>query len=220
MKRCPVCLSSSVQEHTVVDAFLYHRCITCCATYLDSRHFLSRDQELQHYQTHENEIDDPRYRNFLSRLFVPMLARIRPSAVGIDFGSGPGPALAAMFREAGHEMATYDPFFSTDKKALLSQYDFITCSETVEHFHQPDTEFARFDELLRPGGVLGIMTSFQSDERDFSSWHYRKDPTHVVFYQTKTFEVIAERYQWRCELPEQNIVFLHKPDVQDNLNPA
>ena len=32
------------------------------------------------------------------------------------------------------------------------------CSETAEHFREPRVEFARFDALLRPGGVLGVMT--------------------------------------------------------------
>ena len=37
--------------------------------------------------------------------------------------------------------------------------------------------------LVRPGGWLAVMTCFQTDDARFAGWHYRKDPTHVVFYR-------------------------------------
>jgi hypothetical protein len=42
-----------------------------------------------------------------------------------------------MLAEAGHAMALYDPFFRPDPAALERDYDFITCTETAEHFHHP-----------------------------------------------------------------------------------
>lgn len=45
------------------------------------------------------------------------------------------------------------------------------------------------------------MTCFQTDDARFAAWHYRRDPTHVVFYRESAFRRIAERFGWRCEVP-------------------
>ena len=63
-----------------------------------------------------------------------------------------------MLEEQGYRMSLYDPFFAPSPDALERRYDFITCTETVEHFYQPGKEFRRLDRLLRSGGWLGVMT--------------------------------------------------------------
>ncbi len=81
-----------------------------------------------HYLHHENHLDDPGYRRFLSKLADPLLARLPAGSKGLDYGCGPGPALAAMLREAGHQVALYDPFFHPDLTPLERSYDFETCT--------------------------------------------------------------------------------------------
>ncbi len=118
-----------------------------------------------------------------------------------------------MMCEAGHRMALYDPAFRPDESALTRTYDFITCTEVVEHFHRPAQEFARFDGLLRPGGWLAVMTGFVTAQTDFSRWHYRRDPTHVVFFSQRTFEVLAARHGWDCEFPCRDVALMRKRDA-------
>ncbi len=115
-----------------------------------------------------------------------------------------------MLREAGHEVALYDPFFAPDAAVLERRYDFITCTEAAEHFHDPAGEFDRFDRMLRPGGWLALMTCFQTDDARFARWHYRRDPTHVVFYRAATFQCIARRFGWQCEVPCKDVVLMRK----------
>lgn len=115
-----------------------------------------------------------------------------------------------MMTEAGHRMAVYDPLFFDDPKLLEEQYDFIACTEVVEHFHHPYEEFVQLDQLLKPGGWLAVMTTFQTDDAAFANWHYRRDPTHVVFYREKTFQTIAQSHHWRCDIPCANVALLHK----------
>jgi hypothetical protein len=117
-----------------------------------------------------------------------------------------------MLREAGHRIAVYDPFFADDPAVLRGTYDFITCTETAEHFHDPAAEFDRFDRLLRPGGWLGVMTCFQTDDAAFRDWHYRRDPTHVVFYKRETLEVLAEARNWSFECPVKDVAVMRKPN--------
>ena len=124
---------------------------------------------------------------------------------------GPGPALAAMLREAGHEVEVSDPFFAPDATMLQGAYGFITCTETAEHFHRPGEEFARLASMLRPGGILAVMTMFQTDDARFEAWHYRLDPTHVVFYRAETFGVIAARLGLVCDIVAKDVAFLTRP---------
>lgn len=207
---CPVC-SGAPEPFLTVDGKAYHRCPTCLARFLAPSHFLTRAEEHAHYLHHENEVNDSRYRRFLSKLADPLLDRLPAAAEGLDYGCGPGPALAAMLAEAGHPMALYDPFFAPDPAPLSRDYDFVTCTEVAEHFHRPAAEFARLRGMVRPGGWLAVMTCFQTDDARFENWHYRKDPTHVVFYRTETFQHLAQVWGWRCEIPAKDIALLQRP---------
>ena len=210
---CPLCAEAATQPFQHVAGRDYHRCPSCQATFLDPAQRPERQREHDHYRGHHNCPDDPTYRAFLRRLAEPLLARLAAASSGLDYGCGPGPALARMLEEAGHSVALYDPLFAADTAALQRQYDFVACSEVVEHFHQPATEFARLDGLLRPGGLLAVMTSFQSDDAHFAGWHYRRDPTHVIFYREATFHHLAARFGWRCEIPARNVALLYKPEL-------
>lgn len=207
---CPVCRAPETALFMPVDGRVYWRCQHCHATFLDPGQRPERAVELAQYQLHQNCTDDLGYRQWLARLATPLLARLPAGQLGLDYGCGPGPALAAMLAEAGHHMAVYDPLFFNDQAVLDAQYDFITCTEVVEHFHDPFTEFVRLDGLLKPRGVLAIMTQFQTDDAAFAGWHYRRDPTHVVFYREATFAVIAKARGWQCDVPQANIVFMRK----------
>lgn len=208
---CPVCGSQGPQPFLSVEGRDYWRCETCRARFLDPRQLPSRETEYAHYLRHENHTDDPGYRRFLSKLANPLLARLPSASRGLDHGCGPGPALAAMLREAGHDMALYDPFFHPDPEPLTRTYDFVTCTETAEHFHRPAEEFARLMALVRPGGWLAVMSCFQTDDSRFRDWHYRKDPTHVVFYREETLRHLAAARGWHCDVPVKDVALMRRP---------
>jgi|SRR5690554_6881083 len=209
---CPVCDGLVPEPFREVEGKLYLRCPDCRATLLSPAFYLSEQEELAFYQLHDNRPDDPGYRRFLSKLFVPLSRKLEPGARGLDFGCGPGPALAAMFQEAGFAMALYDPFFVPDSQALGQTYDFVTCTEVVEHLHRPAEVFRQLDRLVTPGGWLGVMTCFQDDDARFDGWHYRRDPTHVTFYREHTFRYLARQYGWAPEVPAKDVVLFRKPD--------
>ena len=207
---CPVCRARSAEPFLTIDGLDHWRCAACEARFLDPRQRLTAAEERAHYLHHENDPADPRYRAFLARLAEPLMVKLDAGARGLDYGCGPGPALAAMLREAGHAVALYDPFFHPNPAPLSGTYDFITCTEVAEHFHRPAEEFERFDAMLRPGGWLGVMTCFQTDDARFADWHYRKDPTHVVFYREATLRRIAAQRGWRFERPVKDVVLMRK----------
>ncbi len=197
---CPVCRASKSRPFVTVAGRDYRRCTGCLATWLHPDQRLPPVEELAEYERHRNAIDDPGYRRFLWRIAAPLLARLPAGARGLDYGCGPGPALAAMLAESGHPMAVFDPIYAPDHELLKPGYDFITCTEVAEHFHQPAAEFERLHSLLRPGGWLALMTRFQTDDDRFAGWHYRRDPTHVVFYKAETLSWLADHHGWDAEL--------------------
>jgi len=205
-RTCPVCENRNTREFQNVGGRLYHRCETCLATFLDPSQLPTPAQEKAEYDLHRNGLGDAGYRAFLDRLCRPLIQRLAPASQGLDYGCGPGPALAAMLREAGHEVSLWDPIYAPDSGVLDRQYDFITATEVVEHMHRPALEFRRIAGLLRPGGLFGIMTTFQTDDTRFAGWHYRRDPTHVVFYREQTFRWIGDRLGWKFDIPTQNAV--------------
>lgn len=207
-RHCPACRDDDTRAFATVGSRDYRRCGRCAATYLDPRQYPSPDEERAVYERHRNDPGDPGYRRFLARLAGPLLARLAPGSSGLDYGCGPGPALAAMLREAGHAVALYDPFFHPDPAPLSQVYDFVACTETAEHFHRPADEFDRLGALLRPGGWLAVMTCFQTEDAAFAGWHYRRDPTHVVFYREETFRRLADDRGWRCEVPAKDVALL------------
>ncbi len=116
-----------------------------------------------------------------------------------------------MAKEDGYACRHYDPAFHPDKSVFGQQYDFITCSETAEHFHQPKEEFRQLAALLRPGAWLALMTSRLTPETRFENWSYRLDHTHVCFYTDACFEWIADNYGFeRPHFHSSNVALLQK----------
>jgi hypothetical protein len=168
------------------------------------------EEERARYAEHNNDPDDPRYRAFLERLAGPLMERLPPGARGLDYGSGPGPTLSLILTGAGFPTVDWDPYFAPDRSVLTGVYDFVTCSETAEHFFRPQEEFRRLDALLAPGGWLGIMTGIFRADLDFQAWWYVRDPTHVAFYAPETLEWIALHHGWERVLVGPTVVLFRK----------
>lgn len=207
---CPICSISNVLSFQEIETKEYFRCNTCLGIFADPEDHLSPEKEKERYSLHNNDVNDLEYRKFLSKLYDPLAQRLEKGSMGLDYGCGPGPALASMFIEDGFSVDLYDPYFSPDDSFLNKKYDFITCTEAAEHFYEPQKEFKQLDSVLVKNGILGIMTNFYDESINFGEWYYIKDPTHVVFYSETTFQCIAEERSWQVEIPCKNVVFFKK----------
>ena len=210
LEKCPVCELGEVYLFLRVKDLVYWRCPVCRATCLDPSQRPTPEKEYERYCQHDNDPADPGYRKFLSKLAHPLLEKLAPGSKGLDYGCGPGPALANMLEGCGHRMKIFDPFFYPDTSVLEQNYDFVTCTEVVEHFHRPFSEFVFLDGLLRPQGWLAVLTSFLTQDERFANWRYRRDPTHVIFYAEETFFVLVEKLDWYCEIPCKDVVLMQK----------
>lgn len=210
MSLCPLCGEAVGERYTEDARRSYLRCSVCALVFVPPEHLPSAAEERAQYDLHENDPNDEGYRRFLSRVFLPMRARLQPGARGLDFGSGPGPTLSLMFEEAGFEMDIYDPFYAPNPDVFEQRYDFITATEVVEHLHRPGEELRRLVDCLVDGGHLGIMTKRVRDREAFAGWHYKNDPTHVSFFSEETFLWIAHRFGIALEVESDDVVVFSK----------
>jgi len=184
---CPLCQGHDCPEFARSTRRTFYRCAACGLVSVPAEQVLPLEDEKKRYDLHQNSPDDAGYEAYLSRLFKPVLARISPGSRGLDFGCGPEPVLANLFRKAGHSMATYDLFYQADAAVLDTRYDFITATEVVEHLRDPAHELDRLWRCLKPAGILGIMTQWIVPQNAFHQWHYKNDWTHIRFYSPETF---------------------------------
>lgn len=208
---CPLCLGQQCQLFHQDKRRRYFQCQFCMLVFADRASLLSAEQELAQYQLHNNDLQDPGYRQFLQRLAAPLLAGLpEQNLCGLDYGCGPGPLLAKMLEEAGHRMAVWDPFFARNEAALQQYYDFICCTEAIEHFSNPAVEWQQWLNLLKPKGHLAIMTKRYTDAEAFAGWHYKNDPTHISFFSEATFTFLAQRDDFTLQFVDKDVVLLQR----------
>ena len=208
--RCPLCSHQDIGEFHCDRRRSYLRCASCALVFVPPQQLPDRERERAEYDLHRNVIGDPGYENFLMRLAAPLMQRLAPGARGLDFGCGPGPALAAILRRRGYEVKLYDVFYQPDKRVLTGEYDFICATEVVEHLHRPGPELQHLWSLLLPGGWLGIMTKLVRDRVAFAGWHYKNDPTHVCFFSEQTWRWWARRQGASLEIFGADVILLGK----------
>lgn len=195
MANCPLCGSNHTESYFSNKDSKYLICSECELVFSPDEFHLNETEEKSRYDLHRNNPKDERYRKFLSKIFNPVLRCLSPGDVGLDFGSGPGPTLSLMFSEQGYKVDLFDKFYANNESIFNNKYNFITSSEVVEHLGNPGVELNRLFNMLDNGGVLAIMTQMLSSDINFSSWHYKDDPTHVCFFSKNTMKYLAKSWQ-------------------------
>ncbi len=207
---CPLCQSIKIFGYAHGESREYLHCSNCDLVYVSSLHLISKIDEKAKYDNHQNSPQNLGYRKFLSSLVEPLCEYLIPDAFGLDFGSGPGPTLCVMMQELGYKMDIYDYFYHDDKTVFDNSYDFITTTEVVEHLHNPSIEIDRLWKCLKLGGALGIMTAFRPKQNEFRNWYYKRDMTHVRFFNEKTFQWLASKLDAKLYIPSEGVVILKK----------
>jgi len=203
---CPLCRSkqTAFYAHTLdKDYFL---CKKCELIYVSDTYLLENVEEKKRYDFHNNDINDPKYVQFLSQLKEPLTIRLKPKSLGLDFGSGPEPVLAQLFIQEGFKIDIFDPFYAKNDFVFTKKYDFITLTEVAEHLYNPAFEIEKIVSLLKANAFLAIMTLRTDNIKEFNNWFYLKDDTHVRFFSNKSMEYIAKKYNLSLEIINERVV--------------
>jgi len=209
-KSCPLCESSEVLEYAKIKDRIYSTCRNCFLVFLDENLLLNEEEEKKRYDNHTNSSEDLNYRKHLSKILNPMIQRVKSGASGLDFGSGPGPTLSKMFEENGFKMNIYDHFYAKDEEVLKQKYYFISSTEVIEHLYKPKEVLEGLFDILKDGGVFGVMTQLYPEDGSFNKWYYKNDPTHVSLFSLKTMEYLASTYSLSLEVIAKDIFIFTK----------
>ncbi|GEK11407.1 hypothetical protein PPEP_a3291 [Pseudoalteromonas peptidolytica F12-50-A1] len=177
---------------------------------------LTPAQEKAIYDSHENDLEDAGYRRFLTRVSEPLIARLSKPSLGLDFGCGPGPLLAKMLEEVGHQVSLFDLYYANNPEVLKQQYDFIVSTEVVEHLAKPRQVLQQLLALLDCGQPLVLMTKLVIDKSRFANWHYKNDLTHISFFSQKTFAYFAAQQDCDLEFIGNDVIILTKRNTRQN----
>lgn len=191
---CKICNNPTISFLDERNNWEFFHCKECEFIFKNPTNYIDKTNELKQYNHHNNTIESPGYiemfEKFIDATFQPYMKDIKTA---LDFGSGPGPVLSELLKQKGLSIDIYDKFFSPQKIYENKQYDLITSTEVIEHIQNPLEIFKLFSKHIKKGGYLALLTQFHKNEmKDFKKWWYKNDPTHICFFKSRTFEVLAK----------------------------
>ncbi len=189
---CPQCSSDRWRDFAQDRERSYQLCEDCHLVFVPRSLLITQADERTRYENHNNDPADPRYEAYLSQTADLITPHLFQGSVGLDFGSGSSTLLGELMQKRGYPCDSFDLYFHPDQALLRRSYDFVILSEVIEHLRDPKVELERLRALLNAQGSFFIKTSLYPAQGElFDRWYYKRDPTHVQFYDLKTFAKLA-----------------------------
>lgn len=210
LSRCPVCQQSDVQLHSVPTECLLVKCSTCDMVWDSKPPANITDQYREDYFVNSNPKGG--YANYFagmtinSKTFAMRLQRLekRLGKKGylLDVGCALGDCLVEAKKlgwkhASGLEISAYASAAATRRGVKVKQgvlqdlidqenwYDVITMQDVIEHVTDPVTHLEHAYRLLKPGGVLFIVTPDIGgiwSKLLGKHWYHYKPGEHVVYF--------------------------------------
>jgi len=192
--KCKICHTNTkiLKNNSIKET--YEICPHCEAISLQDKFIVTQQREKAQYENHNNSFESKGYVEMFEKFLDYFWQNLDKNATNaLDFGSGPGPVLAQILENRSLHVDIYDKFYQPKKPYKNKKYDLITSTEVFEHLQDPLKILKLLKRHLEKGGQIAIMTLFHdNNEESFWKWWYRRDPTHILFYTPKTFEVMAD----------------------------
>ena len=200
---CHICKSPTISFVNEKTSLLYYHCLKCEYIFKSPEYYQDFTQQKERYNLHQNDEEDAGYQAYFRRFLDFVLPWVGEAKSALDFGCGVSLALAHLLDKEGIACDAYDPIYHPHAFKSDKKYDLIVSTEVFEHLHDPKMVFASLVERLEEGGYLALQTQFHPNTQSaFKQWYYPQDPTHIVFFRVKTFEVLAKMYG--CKVLEDN----------------
>jgi transcription initiation factor TFIIIB Brf1 subunit/transcription initiation factor TFIIB len=194
VSNCPLCDSAHSSEFSRDKIRSYYICSSCQLIFVPREQIISSDEEKKRYDTHKNSPEETRYRDYLAQIAGLMIPQMSEGSMGLDFGCGASTLLGDILISQGYPTDSYDLFYHPQESIWKKSYDFIVLSEVIEHLREPREIMQALKERLNPGGKFFIKTALYPETKEkFDQWFYKRDPTHVQFFQTGSFETLRNQ---------------------------
>ena len=213
MYLCKLCQASTTSITDTKKELVYYRCESCGFVSLDDKYMIDKIEEKSKYDQHNNSLENEGYvqmfEDFIDLGIEPYRNNIQTA---LDFGSGPTPVLAELLERRGLVVDIYDLYYAPKKVYEDKMYDLITSTEVFEHLCKPLDSLELLAKHTKHNGYIVLMTKFPpKDDKEFLSWWYRRDPTHISFFTPKSFEVMAKKVGLKIlKIINKNIVVLQR----------
>jgi len=208
---CPLCSHTANNPfNSPLEVKLWH-CSNCELVFKDPESRPSLGEEEARYLEHNNDGGEKGYVDFLKLAINPAMEFFEPRMDGMDYGCGPNPVLSTIIKAAGHDCFNYDPIFFPELPD--ERMDYIFATESFEHFFNPLREMKLITALLRPGGILTVMTHRWKELDQVADWWYLRDKTHVAFFHKKTFDYICHQFGFAILFDDGEKVMVMEKEV-------
>ncbi|MBV7316109.1 methyltransferase domain-containing protein [Shewanella sp. NIFS-20-20] len=219
MLSCPLCQYLPCSLFYQDKKRSYFRCARCALIFADSRSQLPPQALKQRFSQPTPSEKQRQLANFVLPLLDQLHQLTASQLHGLNYGRILDEASQQQIIAQGHSLQQYDPFLAPNHQALRQSYDFICCYRVLEHFRNPQREWALLCRLLKTGGWLAISTRMLSDDADFGKWHYKNNLAHVAFFHAQTFSYLAEHSGFTLLFAADDFILMQKTS-ESGINPA
>ncbi|MDZ7847004.1 MAG: hypothetical protein U5L96_09635 [Owenweeksia sp.] len=132
MTICPLCMNrDGFAPVTGPQYRAYLLCPNCKLIFTDTRIKASKKDENKRYNQQKKGTASTYYVKFLNKAIKPALPHLNHEMTGLDYVSGPTPALSELMDRNGLRCESYDPVYFPELPEKT--YDFIFCTDVFEH---------------------------------------------------------------------------------------
>ena len=195
---CPLC-NKTAKIFLTGENRQYQLCDHCGLIFVPNKFHLNKKSEVERYREHENSLNNKGYVTMFMNKISLIKGHCPKIKTALDFGCGYEPVLKTLLEKEKIETEIYDPNFFPNFPTNKT-FDLVISTETFEHFRNPMDDIKKALNYVSPSGFLAVMTRFYPLEKNkpskklFSAWYYQRDPTHIAFYTSKTFEWLNKKF--------------------------
>ena len=191
--KCKICEKNTTILNDIELKKNFYHCKHCELIFLDEQFYVSIENEKKQYNQHNNSLENEGYVKMFEE-YLDFTLENQNIKTALDFGSGPTPVLTELLKRRDLHVDYYDKFYQPQKVYENKSYDLITSTEVFEHLKDPQETLHMLSKHLNANGIISLMTLFHTNkEEDFFKWWYRRDPTHITFFTSKTISIMAKK---------------------------
>ena len=203
-EECRLCNCHTGTHQLLSDGSEYYLCHNCGLIFQKREQLPHYFEEKERYLEHENDLERQDYMSYLQESTKRIFNFPISKKSLLDYGCGPVKGLENIWNKEFEYLASFDAIFHKNTDFKVKTFDVICCIEVIEHFYCPAKSFEHINSLLGKSSFVLFRTEFLESCDKLEKWWYRKDPTHVCFYNSQTWKYLEKKMNWKLVLEEDS----------------